>query len=92
VRILKSMLTKIEKKMKQVSKTTHIDRRQRAIYVSREKQTLRRVTYPIVVIKLGVNESSEKRSRRQLLPTPFERERERAKKKITNMLVVSTER
>ena len=28
-------------------------------------------TYPIVVIKLGAKESSEKRSKRQLFPTPI---------------------
>jgi hypothetical protein len=34
------------------------------------------VTYPIVVMKLVVNESSEKRRSRQLFPTPANREEE----------------
>jgi hypothetical protein len=31
--------------------------------------------YPIVVMKLGVNESSENRKRRQLFPTPKQKKK-----------------
>jgi hypothetical protein len=37
-------------------------------------------TYPMVVMKLGVNESSEKRSNKQLLPTPESRQQQRTEK------------
>lgn len=52
------------------------------IYVCTIQLKMSQIDYPMVVIKLVVKEPSEKRKRRQLLPTPAKRSREADQRNI----------